>query len=78
MEVLPKTIIFYNEGVKLAVENSESLKDLKNLEERGVEILCCGTCVNFYGLTDEIKIGSITNMYNIVNKQMYARRVIKP
>lgn len=78
VEVLPKTIIFYNEGVKLAVENSESLNDLKNLEERGVEILCCGTCVNFYGLTDEVKIGSITNMYNIVNKQMNARRVIKP
>ena len=78
VEVLPKTIIFYNEGVKLAVENSEILNDLKNLEERGVEILCCGTCVNFYGLTDDIKIGSITNMYNIVNKQMNARRVIKP
>ena len=78
MDRLPKTIIFYNEGVKLAVESSENFADLKTLEEHGVEILCCGTCANFYGITEQIKIGSITNMYTIVEKQMYAKRIIKP
>ncbi len=78
MEELPKTILFYNEGVKLAIEGAESLADLKSLEERGVEILSCGTCLNFYGITEELRVGSITNMYTIVERQMKATRVVKP
>lgn len=78
MESLPDTIIFYNRGVFLASEKSESAQDIKNLEARGVEILCCGACVNFYGLQEEIKVGTITNMYNIVEKQMKGRKIIKP
>lgn len=78
MEELPKTILFYNEGVKLAIEGAESLQDLKSLEERGVEILSCGTCLNFYGITENLRVGSVTNMYTIVERQMKATRVIKP
>lgn len=78
MEELPKTILFYNEGVKLAIEGAESLQDLKSLEERGVEILSCGTCLNFYGITEKLRVGSITNMYTILERQMKATRVIKP
>lgn len=78
MEELPKTILFYNEGVKLAIDGSETLEDLRSLESRGVEILSCGTCLNFYGLTEKLKVGSITNMYTIVERQMKATRVIKP
>lgn len=78
MEELPKTILFYNEGVKLAIEGAESLKDLKSLEERGVEILSCGTCLNFYGITEKLRVGSVTNMYTILERQMKATRVIKP
>lgn len=78
MEELPKTILFYNEGVKLAIEGAESLQDLKSLEERGVEILSCGTCLNFYGITEKLRVGSVTNMYTILEKQMKATRVIKP
>ncbi len=78
MEELPKTILFYNEGVKLVVDGAESLQDLKTLEERGVEILSCGTCLNFYGLTESLGVGSITNMYTILERQMRATRVIKP
>lgn len=78
MEELPKTILFYNEGVKLAIEGAESLQDLKSLEERGVEILSCGTCLNFYGITEKLRIGSVTNMYTILERQMKATRVIKP
>lgn len=75
---LPKTILLYNEGVKHATSSSESLNDLLVLESRGVEILACGTCLNFYNLTEELKAGSITNMYSILDKQMKATRVIKP
>lgn len=78
MEELPKTILFYNEGVKLAIEGAESLQDLKSLEERGVEILSCGTCLNFYGITENLRVGSVTNMYTILERQMKATRVIKP
>lgn len=78
MEELPKTILFYNEGVKLAIEGAESLQDLKSLEERGVEILSCGTCLNFYGITEKLRVGSVTNMYTILERQMKATRVIKP
>lgn len=75
---LPKTILLYNEGVKFATSNSESLNDLLLLETRGVEILACGTCLNFYHLTEELKAGSITNMYTILDRQMKATRIIKP
>lgn len=78
MEELPKTILFYNEGVKLAIEGAESLQDLKSLEERGVEILSCGTCLNFYGITEKLRVGSVTNMYTILERQMKATKVIKP
>ncbi|WP_291259496.1 sulfurtransferase-like selenium metabolism protein YedF [Fusobacterium sp.] len=78
MEELPKTVLFYNEGVKLVVEGAESLQDIKVLEERGVEILSCGTCLNFYGITESLGVGSITNMYTILERQMKATRVIKP
>lgn len=78
MEELPKTILFYNEGVNLAIEGAESLQDLKSLEERGVEILSCGTCLNFYGITEKLRVGSVTNMYTILERQMKATRVIKP
>lgn len=78
IEELPKTILFYNEGVKLAIEEAESLQDLKSLEERGVEILSCGTCLNFYGITEKLRVGSVTNMYTILERQMKATRVIKP
>ena len=78
MDFLPKTILLYNEGVKLAIEGSESLNDLLVLETRGVEILSCGTCLNFYGVTEKLKAGTITNMYTIVEKQLRATKVIKP
>jgi selenium metabolism protein YedF len=78
MESLPDTIICYNSGVLLATEGSESLKDLQMLEENGVEILCCGACANYYGVQDKIKVGTITNMYNIVEKQLKGKKIIKP
>ena len=75
---LPDTILCYNGGAKLTCEGSESLEDLKDLAARGVEILTCGTCLNFYGITEKLQIGSVTNMYDIVERMSSADRVIKP
>ena len=75
---LPKIMLFYNGGARLTVEGSESLEDLKGLEAQGVEILTCGTCLNFYGLADQLAVGGTTNMYSIVETLANAGKVIKP
>ena len=78
LEHLPKTILFYNGGAKLTTEGSDSLEDLRNMAEKGVEILTCGTCLNFYGLTEKLVVGGVTNMYTIVEKLAAAAKVMKP
>ena len=75
---LPKTILFYNSGAKLACEMSPTLEDLMSLEANGVEILTCGTCLNYYGLTEKLKVGGVTNMYVITEKMMQADLIVKP
>ena len=78
LETLPKTILFYNGGAKLTTEGSVSLEDLRSMEAQGVQILTCGTCLNFYGLADKLAVGSVTNMYVIVETLAKAGKVIKP
>lgn len=78
LETLPQTILFYNGGAFLTIEGSASLEDLKTLEAQGVEILTCGTCLNFYGLADQLAVGGVTNMYSIVETLANAGKVIKP
>ncbi len=78
LEKLPGKIIFYNGGARLSVEGSDSLEDLKKLEAQGVEILTCGTCLNFYGLGEKLSVGSVTNMYTIVELMADAAKIIKP
>ena len=75
---LPAAMVFYNGGVKLTTEGSEALEDLKNLEAQGVEIVSCGTCLDFYGLKEKLAVGSVTNMYDIVERMEKASSVIKP
>ena len=75
---LPRTMLFYNGGAHLTCTGSESLEDLKSLEAQGVEILTCGTCLNHYGLTDQLAVGGVTNMYSIVEKLAGAGKVVKP
>lgn len=77
-EVHPKTILFFNGGAHLTCEGSLSLEDLGNLKELGVKILTCGTCLDFYGLKDKLKIGEVTNMYDIVSTMESASLVIRP
>ena len=78
LEELPSTLLFYNGGAKLTVEGSVSVEDLRSMEAQGVEILTCGTCLNFYGLSDRLAVGGVTNMYTIVEKLTGADKVIKP
>lgn len=78
LEILPETVILYNKGVFLVAEGSESVEDLQKLVSMGVNIVSCGACVNFYELTEKVKVGTITNMYNILNLQMKSKRIIKP
>ena len=75
---LPSAVLFYNGGATLTTEGSASLEDLKNLAAQGVEILTCGTCLNYYGLTDKLAVGEVTNMYSIVEKLVTADVVVKP
>jgi len=78
IEKLPATIIFYNGGAKLSTKESPAIEDLKKLEAAGVEILTCGTCLNYYGLTEDLAVGGVTNMYSIVEKMSAANNIIKP
>ena len=77
-ETLPTTVLFYNGGARVTCEGSPSLDDLRKLQELGVEILTCGTCLNFYGLTEKLQVGEVTNMYVIAEKQMQADRILRP
>jgi len=77
-DTLPTTILFYNGGATLTAEGSASLEDLKSLEAQGVEILTCGTCLNYYGLSDKLQVGEVTNMYSIVEKLTSADLIVKP
>ncbi len=77
-EALPDTILCYNGGAKLSCEGSESLEDLKAMAARGVEVLTCGTCLNFYGIKEKLAVGEVTNMYVIVEKLSGADRIIRP
>lgn len=78
LDELPKTILFYNGGATLTTEGSDSLDDLKSLEAQGVTIKTCGTCLNYYGLTEKLKVGEVTNMYDIVETMAKASKVVKP
>lgn len=78
LEKLPETIIFYNGGARLSTEGSESLEDLKLLNAQGVEVLTCGTCLNHYGLSEKLGVGTVTNMYAIAEKMTEASQIIRP
>ena len=77
-DYLPETVLFFNSGANLTCEDSDSLADLKELEARGVEILTCGTCLDFYNLKEKLAVGGVTNMYVIVEKMEKASLVVKP
>jgi selenium metabolism protein YedF len=75
-ETLPAAICFYTEGVKLVVEGSSALEQLHELEKHGVRLIVCSTCLNYFGLTDKVKVGIVGGMADILEAQVRAEKVI--
>ncbi len=75
---LPGAIVFYNNGVHLATEGSPLIDSLKELEARGVKILVCGTCLDYYGKKEQLRVGRISNMYDILQALTTAGHVVVP
>jgi len=78
LDTFPDVMVFYNTGVKLAVTGSEVIDDLKKLEEMGVEILVCGTCLNYFNITDRLAAGRVSNMYDIAGAMAGSGRLVMP
>ncbi|MBP2654617.1 MAG: selenium metabolism protein YedF [Firmicutes bacterium] len=75
-EPLPRLLLFMNSGVYLTSENSPVTEHLQELAQRGVQILSCGTCLDYYELKDKLAVGGITNMYTIVEEMSAANKAI--
>lgn len=78
LEITPKpeTLIFMNSGVKLAIEGSRALDDIRSLESDGAEILVCGTCLGYFELTEKLAVGNVSNMYDIAGKLLKAGKIV--
>lgn len=73
---LPAALLFMNDGVKLPTLDDQVVEHLNTLSAKGVETLVCGACLNFYGLTDRLRAGTVSNMYDIVSRMQAAGKVI--
>ena len=74
--IKPETVLLMNNGVKLVTHDSLALGELKQLENQGVEILACGTCLSRFQLTDKVAVGQVSNMADITDTMLKAARVI--
>ena len=72
----PGAICFYADGVNLAVEGSPVLETLAKLEERGVHLVLCRTCLDFFGLSEKVRVGVVGGMGDILAAQAIAAKVI--
>jgi selenium metabolism protein YedF len=79
LEVAPKPerILLMNSGVKLAVEGSRALEDLRILEQQGIEILACGTCLGYFELIEKLAVGRVSNLYDITTALLEAGRIVE-
>lgn len=75
---LPSAIVFYNSAIHLACEGSPVLPALADLEARGVKLLVCGTCLNYYEAKARLRVGTISNMYDILQALASASHVVSP
>lgn len=71
-----KSVIFINSAVLLTTEGSEVISYLRTIEERGIEILSCSTCLDYYNLTDKLRVGSISNMFTITERIIESQKLI--
>lgn len=74
--LLPAAICFYTDGVKLVVEGSPLLERLSQIEQRGVRLIICLTCLNYFGLTEKVRVGIVGGMPDILEAQTRAGKVI--
>ena len=72
----PKKIVFMNSGVKLTVDGSPLLEFLQQIEKQGIELLVCGTCLDFFSLKEKIQVGRISNMFELVSTLSEADKVM--
>lgn len=77
-ETLIDAILVYNEAAHLTCEGSELLDDFRALEGKGTAILTCGTCLNFFELTEKLAVGEVSNMYTIVETMLGATHLVRP
>lgn len=75
---LPEALLLVNGGVRLAAEGSPLIEGLRGLAAAGVEVLACGTCLDFYHLKEQLAVGRVTNMSEIVTALTTADRVLRP
>lgn len=76
-EPYPKSLLFVNAGVNLTIEGSPVLDNIRKLESMGVEVLSCGTCLDYYKIKDKLAVGGVSNMYTIVETMNNAKKVIR-
>lgn len=74
--MLPAVIAFYGEGVRLVTDGSPVLEQLRVLEARGVRLVICSTCLNYYQLTEQVQVGIVGGMTDIIEAQWRADKVI--
>jgi selenium metabolism protein YedF len=72
----PDGVVFVNSGVKLVVEGSPVLEDLRALADSGVQLLACGTCLGYYQIKDKVAVGEVSNMYTIAETLLGAAKVV--
>jgi selenium metabolism protein YedF len=71
-----QAVVLFNDGVKLAVEGSPVLAELRQLHDQGVDIYPCGTCLEHFGLTSKLAVGAVSNMDAIIDEMNRAEKVI--
>lgn len=78
LEPAPSAVVFYNAGVKMAMDDSPVLDHIRELADRGTSIYLCSTCINHFGIRDRLPVGSFSDMYQILNVLKDADHIIRP
>ncbi|MBR2030289.1 MAG: sulfurtransferase-like selenium metabolism protein YedF, partial [Clostridia bacterium] len=76
LEVVPNAVVFFNSGVKLTLQDANTLADIQSMVERGTIVRVCGTCTDYFKVKDQVAVGEICNMYDIVDAMSSAAKVI--
>ncbi|MDY0060197.1 MAG: sulfurtransferase-like selenium metabolism protein YedF [Myxococcota bacterium] len=77
VDTKPQTIVFMNSGVKLVIEGARPLEDVRALAAQGIDVLVCGTCLGYFGLTEQLAVGRISNMYDIATVLLEAGKIVE-